>query len=112
MSTRALYHQMAEAYQQDLSIYWSNLLRINNLMVILNISLFFLSGLVAQGYYYTFISVGLLAVVAISTLIPLPCFRKLWYYLMCFLVELIALYFLASSAVFWVQMESMTPLNY
>ncbi len=103
-SRASFYQRMEEAYQQDLSIYWSNLLRVNNLMVILNISMFFLTGLVAQGYYFTFISIGLLTLVAITTLLPIPAFRRLWYYLFCFSVELLALYFLVSSAVYWVQM--------
>ncbi|MEH6625260.1 MAG: hypothetical protein V7739_02365 [Motiliproteus sp.] len=99
-----LLQRMEVAYLQDLSIYWSNLLRVNNLMVILNISMFFLTGLVAQGYYFTFISIGLLTLVAITTLLPIPAFRKLGYYLFCLSIELLALYFLVSSAVYWVQM--------
>ncbi len=104
MTSSTIYQRMSAAYRQDLGIYWSNLLRVNNLMVILNISLFFLTGLVARGYYFTFISVGLLSLVALSTLIPLPCFRRLWYYLVCLGIELMAFYFLVSSAVYWIQM--------
>ena len=44
------------AFVNDHVLLWGNLSRLNGLLIILNISMFFLTGLVAQGYYYTFYS--------------------------------------------------------
>ena len=44
---------LQRAFDTDHANYWSNLSRINNLLVIMNISMFFLTGLVAKGYFYT-----------------------------------------------------------
>ena len=71
-------------------------------MIILNISMFFLTGLVAQGYYFTFISVCCLGVVAVGILIPVTCICRLWYYWIYLFIELVGLYFLVSSIVYWV----------
>ena len=50
------YKKLENAFDADHVNFWSNLNRFNNLLVIVNISMFFLSGLVAKGYYYTFYS--------------------------------------------------------
>jgi hypothetical protein len=42
------------SFEADYAIFWNNLSRLNNLIVVINISMFFLTGLVAKGYYYTF----------------------------------------------------------
>lgn len=60
-------------------ILWANIARLNNLLIILNISMFFLTGLVAKGYFYTFFSIGCFAVVAILTLLPIPYLGRLWF---------------------------------
>ncbi len=97
-----LYTQLEESYRNNRSILWPNLGRLNNLLVIVNISMFFLSGLVAKGYFYTFFSLSCLAVVAILLLLPLPYLERLWYYLLCLILEITALYFLIASIVYWV----------
>ena len=84
-------------------ILWGNLSRLNNLLIAINISLFFLSGLVAQGYYYTFYSIGFLIAVAILTLIPGPFLSSLWFYVLCLLFEFVGLYFLLASVVYWIR---------
>ncbi len=87
----------------DHAIFWANLTRLNNLLVVLNISLFFLTGLVAKGYFYTFISLGCLAGVSIAAILPTPLIRRLWYYGLCFLFELGGIYYLVNSIVYWVR---------
>jgi hypothetical protein len=54
------------AFDTDHAHYWSNLSRINNLLVIMNISLFFLTGLVANGYFYTCYSLACLGAVGLG----------------------------------------------
>jgi len=72
-------------------------------LIILNISLFFLTELVTrQGYYYTFFSLLCLGVVAIGLLIPLGLVNRLWYYCIFLFAELVAIYFLTASIWFWV----------
>lgn len=84
-------------------IFWANLTRLNNLLIILNITLFFLTGLVAQGYYYTFCSIGCFAVVAIFTILPLPFIDRLWYYLLSLIFEFAGIYYLVVSIVYWIR---------
>ena len=64
--------------------------------------MFFLSGLVAQGYYYTFYSLICLGVVGIGVLIPTTVTRCLWYYWFFFGVDMLALYYLVVSVIYWV----------
>lgn len=47
-------------FKADHVNFWSHLSRFNNLLVIMNISMFFLTGLVARGYYYTAVNKQLL----------------------------------------------------
>jgi hypothetical protein len=86
-------------------VLWGNLSRLNNLLIAINISLFFLSGLVAQGYYYTFYSLAFLSAVAVLILIPGQQLSRLWFYVCCLFLEVAALYFLLASVVYWVKME-------
>ena len=97
------YEKHVRLFDDDHVIFWSNLYRFNNLMVIVNISMFFLTGLVAKGYYYTFYSLGLLGVVGLAGLLPTVLIRKLWYYVIILVLELAALYFLVASIVYWVR---------
>ena len=64
--------------------------------------MFFLSGLVARGYYYTFFSLGCFSVVAILTILPVTLVSRLWFYLFNLLFELVGIYFLIASIIYWV----------
>ncbi|MCP3952503.1 MAG: hypothetical protein GY697_09855, partial [Desulfobacterales bacterium] len=72
--------KLDSAFDADHVNFWSNLSRVNNLLVLMNISLFFLTGLVARGYYYTFYSLVCLGFVGLGILVPTTLIRKLWYY--------------------------------
>lgn len=90
-------------FTADHAVFWANLTRLNNLLVIMNISLFFLTGLVAKGYFYTFISLACLGVVSIASILPTPLIRRLGYYLVFFLFEVVGIYFLVNSIIYWVR---------
>ncbi len=89
-------------FTADYAVYWSNLSRLNNLLVIVNISMFFLTGLVAQGYYYTFFSLVFLGLVGIGAIIPTRLIQRLWFYWVFVAMELAAIYFLVASIIYWV----------
>ena len=72
-------------------------------MVIVNISMFFLTGLVAKGYFFTFYSLICLGVVGVAALVPTLLIRRLWYYWIFLIVEFIGLYYLVASIVYWIQ---------
>ena len=63
------YRDLAIAFVSDHAVYWNNLSRLNNLLIIMNISMFFLTGLISQGYYYTFYSLFFFSSRAASRLI-------------------------------------------
>lgn len=83
--------------------FWGNLSRLNNLPVIVNISMVFLTGLVAKGYFYTVYSLVCLGVVAVGVLVPTTLIRRLWYYWIFLAIELSGLYFLVASVVYWIE---------
>lgn len=89
-------------------LYWSNLSRAANLLILLNISLFFVTELVTkQGYYYTYYSLFLLLVVKIGLLLPLGLLDRPWYYCIFLMCEILAAYFVISSIWFWVVMNKL-----
>lgn len=100
---KATYAHWNRIFYLERAIFWASLTRLNNLLVILNISLFFLTGLVAKGYFYTFISLGCLGGVSIAAIVPTPLIRRLWFYGLCFLLELGGIYYLVNSIVYWVR---------
>ncbi|NNG01110.1 MAG: hypothetical protein HKM93_17095 [Desulfobacteraceae bacterium] len=97
------YDRMDTAFENDHAIYWSHLSRLNTLLVVVNISMFFLTGLVAKGYYYTFFSLICLGIVGVGILVPTTLIRRLWYYWIFFLVEMVSLYYLVNSIVYWIR---------
>ena len=105
-----MYSKIEMSYEKHMVIYWANLSRFNNLMIILNISMFFLSGLVSRGYYYTFYSIGCCFLVAILAIIPLSFINRLWFYLVNLLVEFVGIYFLAASIIYWVRSGAHTSV--
>lgn len=100
---KSIYLKIETSFKTHMVIFWANLARLNNLLIILNITLFFLSGLIAQGYTYTFISIGCFGVVAILTILPVPFISRLWFYLLNLLIEFVGIYFLVASIVYWVR---------
>ncbi len=84
--------------------HWAHLSRLNNLLIVLNISLFFLTELVTKfGYYYTFYSLMFLSLVAVGPLLAFGLFNRLWYYLVMVLSEVVGIYFLVASVGYWVE---------
>lgn len=90
-------------FHRDHVLFWSNLNRLNNLLMIVNICMFFLTGLVAQGYFYTCYSLVCLGIVGIGAIVPTRLVQRLWYYWIFLMVELLGLYFLVASVLYWVE---------
>lgn len=84
-------------------IFWANFSRLNNLLIIFNISMFFLSGLVSKGYFYTFYSIGCFSLVAVLTILHFRFIGQLCFYLLNLSIEMVGIYFLVASVVYWVQ---------
>lgn len=97
------YMEIQKAFDGTHANYWATLSRSNNLMVIMNISMFFLTGLVSKGYYFTFYSLNCLFFVGVGVLVPTGLVRRLWYYWVFLCVEFLGLYFLVASVAYWVK---------
>ena len=98
--------KLNDSFERQRVIYWSNLSRTTNLLIILNISLFFVTELVTKkGYYYTYYSLLFLAFVKFGLLVPLGLLNRLWYYCIFLLCEAVAIYFLVSSVWYWVVVD-------
>lgn len=72
-------------------------------MVIMNITMFFLTGLVAEGYYFTFFSLFCLGVVGLGILVPTILVRYSWYYWLFLIIDLAGLYFLVANLIYWIK---------
>ena len=76
-----MWKKLSRSFERDAGIHWASLSRITNLLIIMNITLFFLTELVTKkGYYYTFYSIFFLCWVQLGTLLPLGLLNRLWYY--------------------------------
>jgi len=92
-----------DSFERHRGIYWANLSRTTNLLIILNITLFFATELVTKhGYYYTTYSLYLLLFVQIGLLVPISFYNRLWYYCIFLICEILAIYLLVFSIWFWV----------
>ncbi len=91
------------AFTADYALFWTNLSRLNGLLVILNVSMFFLTGLVNRGYYYTCYSLIALSVVGLGVILPTSLIRKLLYYLIFLFFEAVGVYFFVVSIVYWIR---------
>jgi hypothetical protein len=90
-------------YAEQYVVLHGNLSRFTGLLIMLNVTLFFVGGaVILEGYYYTFYSLGLLAAVETLLIIPHGLFDRLWFYALNLLIEAIGLYFLTSSVWHWV----------
>ena len=105
MTKASLYARCEEVYAKECAIFWAHLSRLTNFLVILNVSLFFATGLIKMGYYYTIYSVVFLGLAALGLLIPTPWVKRLGYYLVFVALDFIGLYFLVVSIVYWVRMR-------
>lgn len=100
-----IYRKYADNFAEHAAIYWGGLSHLNSLLVVVNVSLFFATGLVIEhGYTYTFYSLFCLMVVAGGILVPVGGVSKLWYYLVFLVFEVVAIWFIVVSVVFWVEM--------
>ncbi|TNF66370.1 MAG: hypothetical protein EP298_09480 [Gammaproteobacteria bacterium] len=98
-----LYQWLKLSFAKDYAVYWNHLSRLSNLLILMNISLFFLTELVtAHGYYFTFYSLLFLALIEIGMLLPFGLLKHLVYYCLHLLFLCIALYYLIASIIYWV----------
>jgi len=98
-----LFAKQATAFTADYVFFWTSLSRLNGLLVILNISMFFLTGLVNRGYYYTCYSLIALSVVGLGVVLPTSLIRNLLYYYCFLFFEAAGVYFLVISIVYWIR---------
>ena len=91
------------SYQREYPIYWTGLSRSANLLIILNLSFFFVTELVTKhGYYYTYYSLLCLGIVQFGLLVPLGLLNRLWYYCIFLIAEAAAGYYFFVSVWYWV----------
>lgn len=100
---KKLEKQLRCDFKENYVIYWNNLSRLTNMLIISNFSLFFLTELVTRDrYYYTHLSLGFLFIVHLILILPLGSLHRLWYYWLCLLLEFISIYFFVASIWYWV----------
>ncbi len=95
--------RVREDFGARYAVYWANLARLNNLLIVLNISFFFATELVTkEGYYYTYFSLLLTLGVYAGLLVPFGRTSRLGHYLVFLGMALGALYFFVVSVWYWV----------
>ncbi len=101
---KRIWNRCDRCFQDQNSILWPHLSRTINLLVILNISLFFLTGAVTrQGYYFPLISLCLLALANFLILLPLGLQARLPFYFLVMSLCLVAAWFLGASILYWLK---------
>jgi len=98
---KRLWDRCNQIFQEQSVYLWPHLSRAINLMVIVNVSLFFLTGTVRHGYYFPIISLCLLALATLLILLPLGLQKELPFYFAVMGLCLTAGWFLAASIVYW-----------
>lgn len=94
---------LRDDFKENHVIYWNNLSRLTNMLIISNFSLFFLTELVTRDrYYFTHLSLGFLFIVHIFLILPVGLLNRLWFYGLCLLLEFISIYFFVVSIWYWV----------
>lgn len=102
-----LYQHMEKRFAPHAGSHWNHLSRVTNLLIILNITMFFITDLVTKfGYYYTFYSLFFLFLAAVGPLMPIGLLNRLWYYLLFLMCEAVGTYFLVASVWYWVKTNS------
>ncbi len=103
---RRMWSHCDRCFHEQYAVLWPNLSRVLSLLVVLNISLFFLNGAVTRGgYYYPVISLAVLAAAELLTLLPLGWQARLGFYLLVLGLCFVAAWFLGSSIVYWMHTE-------
>jgi hypothetical protein len=101
---RNFYARLQDEFVQHMAVLWANLSRLTNVLIIINLSMFFLTGAVTRyGFYYTFYSLFCLGLVAIGLVLPTGLHGRLWYYLVMIVLEGIAIYLVIVSGWYWVK---------
>lgn len=101
---KRIWNRCDRCFQDQNVILWPHLSRTINLLMILNISLFFLTGAVTrQGYYFPLISLCLLALANMLILLPLGFQARLRFYLVVMSLCLVAAWFLGASILYWLK---------
>lgn len=95
-------HRCEQCFLEQHAILWAGVCRTINLLAVLNISMFFLSGEVKKhGYYYPIISLALLAIASLLALLPLGFHNWLGYYMLVLILCIIAGALLGLSILYW-----------
>ena len=93
-------------FHEQYAVLWPTLSRVLNLIAILNVSLFFLTGAVTRGgYYYPVISLAVLAVAELLILLPFGWQARLGFYFAVLGLCLVAAWFLGSSIIYRLHTE-------
>lgn len=97
-------------FEQQHNVLWGNLSRLNGILIVANVSLFFLTGQVtSHGYTYPIISLSLLMLVSVGLVIPSGLLDRLWYYCVFLAIEFVGFYFLLASVVYWLNANGTSP---
>jgi len=108
--SETLYKRLQCRFAPQAGRQWGHLSRMTNLLIVLNVSLFFLTNLVTQqGYYYTFYSIFFLSLAGLGAVLPFGLLNRLWYYSVFLFCDLIGAYFIVVSVWYWVN-ASNAPL--
>ncbi|MDP3851708.1 MAG: hypothetical protein Q8Q59_14480 [Luteolibacter sp.] len=96
-----------DCFREQHIVLWPALSRSVNLLAILNVSLFFLTGAVRTGgYWFPLVSLALLALASLLILLPLGFHDRLGYYLLNVALCVAAGWLLGASIVYWLNRAS------
>jgi hypothetical protein len=101
---RAVWNRCDRCFHEQNVFLWPHLSRAIGLMVVLNTSLFFLTGAVTHGgYYYPVIALVLLAIAKFLILLPLGFQARLPFYMIVLGLWIAAGWLLGASIFHWLR---------
>jgi hypothetical protein len=96
-----------DCFREQHAILWPALSRTVNLIAILNVSLFFLTGAVRTGgYWFPCVSLALLGLASLLLLLPLGFHNRLGFYLLNVAICATAGWLLGASIIYWLNHAS------
>jgi len=99
-----MWQECQSCLHDNLDVLLGNLSRATNLLVILNVSLFFLTGRVGVGgYTWPLCSLVILGALQLLLVLPLGLNRRLGFYLVMVALWCVAGFFFAGSVLYWLR---------
>ncbi len=101
---KSFLEKLSKHYKENYQLYLDHMQQFNHLLILLNISFFFVTELVIkENYYFTYFSLAALGLIQLLVLLPFRWIKNYKFYLFLLFLMMVAGYFFIASVVYWVK---------